>query len=65
MAREQKTRLDFVVQEIGEVQEEFNQKLDRITNSQIEQDEKIDEAFFAARRATRKVGNIYHNQTCL
>ena len=50
-----------MVQEIGEVQEEFHQKLDRITKSQIEQDEKVDKALFAARRATRKVEELAEN----
>jgi chromosome segregation ATPase len=61
LAREQKNRLDLVAHEVEEIQEEFHQKLDRITKSQIEQDEKVDEAPFAARRATRKVGELAEN----
>ncbi|CAI2183034.1 2347_t:CDS:10 [Funneliformis geosporum] len=58
LAREQKTRLDFVVNEIDDIQEEFNQKINRITQSQLAQEEKVDEAVFAAKRATRKVDEI-------
>jgi len=57
-AREQKVRLDFVVNEIDEIHEEFNAKINRITQSQLEQEEKVDEAVFAAKRATRKVDEL-------
>lgn len=58
LAYEQKRRLDTVVNEIDEIHEEFNAKINRLTQSQLEQDEKIDEAVFAAKRATRKVDEL-------
>ncbi|CAG8597910.1 9170_t:CDS:10 [Ambispora gerdemannii] len=58
LAREQKNRLDLVVNEIEEIEEEFNQRISKIQREQLEQEEKIDEAVFAAKQATRKVDEI-------
>ncbi|CAG8840665.1 8600_t:CDS:2 [Gigaspora margarita] len=67
LSYEQRKRLDLVVNEIEDIQEEFNTKINRLQQSQLDQDEKIDEAVFVAKRATRKVEEISdklekHNQ---
>ncbi|CAG8801781.1 24309_t:CDS:1, partial [Racocetra persica] len=54
LSYEQRKRLDLVVNEIEDIQEEFHQKINRLQQTQLDQDEKIDEAVFAAKRATRK-----------
>lgn len=41
LTHEQKKRLDLVVEEIADIEEEFNQKITRLQKSQLDQDEKI------------------------